>query len=94
MRTSINQTTAASYSAAAAAGLSSSTTPGAGAGHAEAEPLSDEFRARVRALGERLGVAGIGEGGAHQEEALVTLQVGGVGSRTCRLCVVWWFWSK
>lgn len=35
----------------------------------------------MRALGERLGVAGLGEGGGQQQqqEALVTLQVGWVG---------------
>ena len=76
----MTEPTAASYNAAAAAGPSSSTTPRAGAGQAEAEPVSDQFRARVRALGERLGVAGLGDGGGQQQqEALVTLQVGWVG---------------
>lgn len=78
--------TAATYNAAAASSSStthtttSSSAPpsqqpaskAGGGGNHHHEPLSDEFRARVRALGERLGVPGaVGEG----QEALVTLQV-------------------
>ncbi len=67
--TSHTHTTGASYNNAAAASGPPAAPSQTAAATAAAEALTDEFRARVRALGEKLGVPG-GEG------ALATLQVG------------------